>query len=133
LVGQHISADGADVILLETVPENFARAARKLLEEVKSSLSDELKWALNTGRIRFADNLPAPSGVHVNGHGQAALIPAEWSLVFCDSYVRQVKKAAEEKRSIAEEDIHHALVVLLASLLGLASQFPAVSSGPVAN
>jgi hypothetical protein len=133
LVGQHISADGADVILLETVPENFARAARKLLEEVKSSLSDELKWALNTGRIRYADNLPAPSGVHVNGHGQAALIPAEWSIVFCDSYVRQVKKAAEEKRSIAEEDIHHALVVLLASLLGLASQFPAVSSGPVAN
>jgi hypothetical protein len=134
LVGRHFSADGADIILLETVPENFAVAARKLLEQVKSSLSGDLKWALNIGRICFADNLPAPTGVQLDGHGQAALIPAEWSMVFCDSYVRQVvKKAAEEKRSIAEEDIRQALVVLLASLLGLALQFPDVSGGPVAR
>jgi hypothetical protein len=43
-------------------------------------------------------------------------------MVFCDSYVRQVaKKAAEEKPSIAEEDIRQALVVRLASLLRQAS------------
>jgi hypothetical protein len=131
LVGQHVIADGTDIILLETVPENFAIAARKLLEQAKSSLSDKLRWALNIGRICFADNLPAPSGVDLVGHGQAALIPAEWSMVFCDSYVRQVvKKAAEEKGSIAEEDARQALVVLLASLLGLASQSPLFPAAP---
>ena len=103
LIGQHISVDSADIILLETVPENFALAARKLLEQVESSLPDQLKCAPIPGRIRFADNLPAPSGAHLDGHGQAALIPAEWSMVFCDSYVRQAaKKAAEEKRPIVE-------------------------------
>jgi len=91
-----------------------------------------LKCAPITGRIRFADNLPAPSGVHLDGHGQAALIPAEWSMVFCDSYVYHVvKKAAEEKRSIVEADIRQALVVLLATLLWPASQVPGGSSGPV--
>jgi hypothetical protein len=55
-------------------------------------------------------------------------------MVFCDSYVRQVvKKAAEEKRSIAEADIRQALVVLLATLLWQASQVPGGSSGPVPN
>jgi hypothetical protein len=52
-------------------------------------------------------------------------------MVFCDSYVRQVvKKAAEEKGSIAEEDARQALVVLLASLLGLASQSPLFPAAP---
>ena len=45
LVGQHISVDSADIILLEAVPENFALAARKLLEQVESSLPDPLKRA----------------------------------------------------------------------------------------
>jgi hypothetical protein len=131
LVGQHISVDRADIILLEAVPKNFALAARKLLEQVESSLPDQLKCAPITGLIRFADNLPAPSGVHLDGHGQAALIPGEWSMVFCDSYVSQVvKKAAEEKRSIVEEDIRQAFVVLLATLLWQASQVPGGSSGP---
>jgi hypothetical protein len=122
LVGLHISVDNADLILLESVQAEFAVPARKLLKQVESSLPDRLKWAPIPGRIRFADNLPAPSGVHVDGHGQAGLIPAEWSMVFCDSYVRQlVKKAAEEKRSIAEGDIRQALVVLLASLLCFAA------------
>jgi len=134
LIGQRISADSGEIILLETVPEDFAVAARKLLEQVESSLPDELKGALNTGWIRFADNLAAPSGAHIEGHGQAALIPGEWSMVFCDSYVRQVvKKAAEEKRSIAKGDIRQALVVLLASLLWSASQLPGDSSGSVTN
>jgi hypothetical protein len=116
---------------LEAVPKNFALAARKLLEQVESSLPDQLKCAPITGLIRFADNLPAPSGVHLDGHGQAALIPGEWSMVFCDSYVSQVvKKAAEEKRSIVEEDIRQAFVVLLATLLWQASQVPGGSSGP---
>ncbi|MGA3335495.1 MAG: hypothetical protein ABSC62_15180 [Terracidiphilus sp.] len=132
LVGQQISVDSADIILLETVPGNFALAARKLLGQVELSLPDRLKCAPITGRIRFADNLPAPSGVHLDGHGQAALIPAEWSMVFCDSYVYHVvKKAAEEKRSIVEADIRQALVVLLATLLWPASQVPGGSSGPV--
>jgi hypothetical protein len=99
-------------------------ATQKLLEQVESSLPDQLRCSPVTGRIRFADNLPAPSGVHLDGDGQAALIPAEWSMVFCDSYVRQVvKKAAEEKPSIAEEDIRQALVVRLALLLRQAPQF----------
>jgi hypothetical protein len=129
LVGQHISVDSADIILLETVPENFAVTARKLLEQVESSLPDPLKLVPIPRRIRFADNLPAPSGVHLDGHGQAALIPGEWSMVFCDSYVHQaVKKAAEERRSIGEEDIRQALVALLASLLWPASQVPGGST-----
>jgi hypothetical protein len=122
LIGQRISADSGEIMLLETVPENFAVATQKLLEQVESSLPDQLRSSPVTGRIRFADNLPAPSRVRLDGHGQAALIPAEWSMVFCDSYVRQVaKKAAEEKPSIAEEDIRQALVVRLASLLRQAS------------
>jgi hypothetical protein len=134
LVGQHISADRADIILLETVPENYVVAARKLLEQVECSLPDQLVCSPVAGRIRFADNLAAPSCVQRDGHVQAALIPAEWSMVFCDSYVWQVvKKAAEEKRPIAEEDIRQALAVLLASLLRQASQFPGVSTGPVTD
>ena len=134
LVGQHISADGADIVLLETVPENFAVQTRKLLEQVESFLPDRLRCSPVTERIRFADNLPAPSGVQLDGQGHAALIPAEWSMVFCDSYVSQVvKRAAEEERSIAEEDIRQALVVLLALLLSEAAQFPGVPSGPVPN
>ena len=124
LIGQRISADRGEIMLLETVPENFALAAQKLLEQAESSLPDQLRCSPVTGRIRFADNLPAPSVVHLDDHGRAALIPAEWSMVFCDSYVRQaVKKAAEEKPSIAEENIRQALVVRLASLLRQASQF----------
>jgi hypothetical protein len=132
LVGQHIDADGADIILLETVPEDFAVAAQKLLERVESSFPDQLKCALNTGRVRFADNLPSPSGVYLDDPCQVALIPAEWSMVFCESYVVQVvKKAAEEKRSIGEEHIRQSLGVLLASLLRQAAQFPAASSDAV--
>ncbi len=134
LVGEHISVGSADIILLETVPGNFALAARKLLEQVESSSPDRLKCAPIPGRIRFADNLPAPSGVQLDGQRQAALMPAEWSMVFCDSYVRQVvKKAAEEKRSIAEADIRQALVALLATLLWQASQVLGDSSGPFPN
>ena len=129
-VGQQISADRADIILLETVPENYVVAARKLLKQVDSSLPDQSSCSPVPGRIRFADNLAAPSCVQGDGDVQGALIPAEWSMVFCDSYVRQVvKTAAEEKRPIAEEDIRQALAVLLASLLRQASQLPGVSSG----
>jgi len=125
LVGQCISADGADIILLEAVPESFAVAAWKLLEKVESSLPDPLRSSAVSGRLRFADNLPAPFSTHLDGHGQATLIPAEWSMVFCDSYVCQVaKKAVEENQSIEKEDIRQALVVLLVSLLRQASQFP---------
>jgi hypothetical protein len=43
-------------------------------------------------------------------------------MVFCDSYFRQVlKKAAEEKQFLAEQDIRQALLMLLASLLWSAS------------
>jgi hypothetical protein len=130
LVGQHVSADGADIILLETVPENYVVGGRKLLEQIESSLPGHLRRSLVTAGIRFADNLPAPSSVHLEGHGQAALISAEWSTVFCESYVRNVmKKAIEEGRFISEEDIRQALVVLLASLLLPALQLPAVSIG----
>ena len=122
---QHISADGSEVILLEAMPENFAAAARKLLEQIESSSTDQLRGPAIPGRIRFADNLPAPVLVRFDGHGEAAWIPAEWSMVFCDPYVRYVaKKAAEEKRSIADDEIRQALVVILASLLRQAEQLP---------
>jgi len=108
---------------LEGVPGNFTLAAQKLLEQVESALPGQLRGAPITGAVRFADNLPAASGVYLGDHGQAALIPAEWSMVFCDSYVGQVvKKAAEEKRFLAEKDIRQALVALLASFLLQASE-----------
>jgi hypothetical protein len=122
LIGQHISAEGADIILLETVPEDYAVTARKLFEQVQSCLSDQLRCSPVPVEIRFADNLPAPSSVQLLNRGQAALIPAEWSMVFCDSYPHQVvKKAADENRLTTEQDIRQALVVLLASLLLTAS------------
>lgn len=122
LVGQQISVNGADYILMETAAEENTAAARRLLDPLHSSLPEPFKCAPIAGPIRFADNLSAPCGVNVDGHGQAALIPAEWSMVFCDSYVRRVaKKAEEEKRSIAEDDIRQALVALLASHLWQAS------------
>jgi hypothetical protein len=134
LIGQQISVDSADIILLETVPENFVLAARKLLDQVESPVPDQSKFASIPGQIRFTDNLSAPSGVYLDDHGQTALIPAEWSMVFCDSYVGHVvKKAAEEQRFIAEGDLRQALVVLLAFLILLASQVPNGSSGSVPN
>ena len=121
LIGQHISADGADIILLETVPEDYAGVASKLFEKVQSCLSDQLRCSPVPARIRFADNL-APFSVQLLNRGQAAVIPAEWSTVFCDSYARQVgRKAVEENRLIAEQDIRQALGVLLVSLLLTAS------------
>jgi hypothetical protein len=117
LIGRALSLDSGEMILLETIPEDFAAAARKLLEQV-DSWPDSLRRALLPGRTRFADNLPAPACVRLNGHGPAVLIPAEWSMVFCDSYVSQVaKKAAEERQPIGEEEIRQALAALLASLL----------------
>jgi hypothetical protein len=134
LVGQQFSVDGAEIILLETVPENFRGPGRKLLEQVASSLPHRLQCAPMTGPIRFADNLPTPCGAHLDGQGQTALIPAEWSMVFCDSYVSQVVKTATvEKRSIAEEDIRQALVVLLAALLWQVPQVPGDSGGTIPN
>ena len=112
------SFDSGDIILLESVPEDFAEPARKLLDQVDSSLPDAVKQAPIPGPMRFADNLAAPSGVRLDGHGQVTLIPAEWSMVLCDSYVRQAAKmAAEEKQPIDEQTIRQALAALLASLL----------------
>jgi hypothetical protein len=123
LVGQHVGADSADIILLETVPEDYAATALKLFKQVESGLPGQLKCSPVEGLVRFADNLPSPSRVQLDHRGHTALIPAEWSIVFCDSYCRQVaKKAVEEDRSITEQDIRQALVVLLASLLWSASQ-----------
>ncbi len=134
LVGQHIDVDGDDIVLLESVAEDFSAAARKVLEQAVSSLPDPLKYAPTTGQTRFADNLPAPCCVRLDGHGQAVLVPAEWSMVFCDSYVSQaVKKFADANRSIAGGDIRKALVALLASHLWLASQASDGSSAAAPN
>jgi len=117
LVGRQISGDGADLILLETVPEGFAAAAGKLLEQSGFALLDNLEGPQLARRVRFADNLPASSGVYLKDFSEA-LVPAEWSMVFSESYIRQVAiKTEEERRLIAGEDIRQALVVLLASLL----------------
>lgn len=123
LIGRTVSLDGVELILLEELQESFAAVARRLLEEVEPSLPGELKRAPSPGRIRFADNLAAPCGVQIDGQGQVALIPGEWSMVFCDSYIRQVaKSAAEEKRTIAEDEIRQALAAVLALQLLQASQ-----------
>ena len=121
-IGQQFSVDSTEVILLETVPERFAVAAGKLLEQLKAPLPDRLKISQMKCQIRFADNLPAPSRVHFDDL-EAVLIPAEWSMVFCDSYVnRVVKAAAKQKRPIAEKDIRQALAILLTFLLRQALQ-----------
>jgi hypothetical protein len=118
LVGQQISVNGIDIILLERVSEGFVTAARKLLRQIGGSLPDELKRALISGQVRYADNLAAPLRIDLNSKEEGVLIPAEWSMVFCDPYVRRVvKEAIKAKRSIAEKDIREALVMVLASLL----------------
>jgi hypothetical protein len=118
LVGKQTSVDGNDLILLETVPESFAGAARKLLEQVRSALPADSNATAIAGPIRFADNLAAPRSAQLDGREPTALIPAEWSMVFCDSYVRRAaKETGNKKQSIAEQEIRQALVVLLASLL----------------
>lgn len=123
LVGRQLSVDGAEIILLESVREEFRAAARKLLDEGNAALPDRSKRAPGPGPIRFADNLPAPTAVHIEGQGQAVLIPAEWSMVFCDAYAGQAaKKAADESRAIAERDIRQALAALLASQLRQAAR-----------
>ena len=116
LVGKEIGAESSSIILLETVPEGFRASACKLLEQQKASLPDQLRRSPLSRQIRFADNLSEPSAVRLDG--QAFLIPAEWSMVLCDSYVSRVmKKAAKEKRSLVEKDIRYALAVMLASLV----------------
>jgi hypothetical protein len=116
-IGRQFSIDSSDVILLEEVPERFALAAAKLLKQLKSPVRDQFALFQIARRIRFADNLPAPSIVHLDGLGQAVLIPAEWSMVFCDSYVnRVVKVAAKQKWAIPEKDIRQALAIVLAFL-----------------
>ena len=118
LVGQQIGVNGADVILLESVPENFLTTARKLLEQVAPPSPDRTRRASIAAPARFGDNLATPRSVRLGDAGQAALIPAEWSMVFCDSYVRQVmRKAGKHQRSVAEEDIRQALAAVLASFL----------------
>ena len=127
LIGQKISVDSVELILLEMLPESIAGAARRLLLEAESSLPGELKRAPIPGTIRFADNLAAPRVVDIDSEGQVALIPGEWSMVFCDSYYgRVVKRAAEEKRVIAVEEVRQALAALLASQLLQASQVPMI-------
>jgi hypothetical protein len=120
LIGQKIELDGSEMILLEPAPERFADAARKLLKEAAPKLS---KRDSISAPIRFADNLAAPAVANLDGHGQTILIPAEWSMVFCDSYAAHVaKRSAQEKKRIAEKDIRQVLFALLASLLTQASQ-----------
>ena len=70
---------------LETVPENYAVAARKLFEQVESScpISSGVRRSQGDsfrGQSSFAFQRAARRS------RQAALIPAEWSIVFCDSY-----------------------------------------------
>jgi hypothetical protein len=111
LVGRQISGNGSEIMLLEPVADNFAVAAGKLLDQSGLALPRLAQ------RVRFADNLPASSGVYLQERSEA-LIPGDWSMVFAESYIRQImKKAEEEKQPIASEDIRQALVVLLASFL----------------
>ena len=70
LIGQKISVDSVELILLEMLPESIAGAARRLLLEAESSLPGELKRAPIPGTIRFADNLAAPRGVDIDGQGK---------------------------------------------------------------
>jgi hypothetical protein len=122
LIGQPINVDSAGVILLEAVPGNFAAPARTLLEQGAFPVPGSLRLTRISAPMRFADNLAAAHIADLDGHGKAVLIPAEWSMVFCDSYATHVaRKAAEENRPIRGEEVRRALAVLLASLLVQAS------------
>ena len=129
-VGQPIAIDGTEILLLEEIPEEYAVAARRPLASVASSVPGPSGKHPAAGTIRFADNLAEPAGVLFDGNQPSALIPAEWSMIFCDSYVQRArKKAAEENQPVAEEDIRRALAAVLASLLALAAQAQHGSSG----
>ncbi len=131
MIGRQISVNSGDAILLEAVEEDFRVAAGKILERVESSRPDKRRRVPMAGQARFADNLAAPCGVNLEDNGQAALIPAEWSMVFCEAYIRQaMRKAAEEKRSIEEEEIRQALGTLLATLLWPVTEVPCGADGP---
>lgn len=118
LVGHRMETGIGEIVLLEAVPEHFAAAARRHCEQVPSSLPEGFRPPPIPAHIRFADNLAAPSDAQLDNLGQVALIPAEWSMVFCDSYCGRVaKKAAEESRPIPEPEIRQALAALLAALL----------------
>jgi hypothetical protein len=115
LVGRQIGVDGAEVVLLEPVPRNFAADALKLLRKIETSSPHQSKLA---GSMRFADNLAAPAAARLDGGEQAVLIPAQWSMVFCDSYVAQAaKRAAKAKRALEERVIRQALAAALAAFL----------------
>jgi hypothetical protein len=130
LVGRQISVDGDDIILLEPVPEDFRVAAHKVL--IDDSKKEGSRNAPAAAEIRFADNLAASATAQLEGVGRVDLIPAEWSMVFCEPYIRRAAKAAaEEHRSIQEPEIREAIVVLLASLLPRAQQFHDDFSGSV--
>jgi hypothetical protein len=118
LVGQQISSDTSDVVLLEAVPDDFTAAATKLLAQSRVPLPNLTKEHSTAKRIRFADHLSAPSRVQLQDGGDAVLLPAEWSMVFSGSYIRQVSvMAAEEKQHFVQKDVHQALAVVLAALL----------------
>jgi hypothetical protein len=121
LVGRQISIDATDVILLETVPEDFALAARRLLVQASRSPGPLTRVPI-TAPLRFADNLASPRSVRLDGDGQTILIPAEWSTVFCDFYAGRVaRQAVKRRRAFTANEIRQALVVQLSSLLAQAS------------
>lgn len=132
LVGKSLSVDSADLILLEPVPRDYLAAARKLLKQSESFLPGRRQRGTAPAQVRFADNLAAPSFVQLDGCGPTALIPAEWSMVFCESYVRRLaQKAAEEKRDLCGDEIRQALAALLASFLSPPAQTKGDFSGAV--
>ncbi len=107
LTGSTISGDGFDVTVLEPVPEDFLSAARKLLKKVRMP-----------ARVRFADSLAGPAVAPLGDGKPAILVPSEWSLVFTDTYVRQILKCTnEEGKNVAREDAQRAVETLLAFLL----------------
>jgi hypothetical protein len=117
-VGQQISAGSSEIVLLEAVPDDFASEARKLLEQNGRVLPTRAHKTRLTAPVRFADHVAKPSLVRAVDTGELIVIPSEWSLVFTDFYVGQIrKKAAEEGHAFASNDIHRALAIVLASLV----------------
>lgn len=82
VVGQQISDDTSNFVLLEAVPEDFTVAAGKLLKQKVVSLPNQLHGPSFAALACFADYVAALSAVRLQDSRCAVLIPAEWSMVF---------------------------------------------------
>ena len=114
LVGQRTGDETLALTLLEPVPNEFIVPACELLKLKGLSFSNQAF----SNEVRFADNLPRPSRIHLRDGSQGVAIPSGWSMVFNAAYVGYVmRKAVEGGQEFSQRDVHQALARALAVLL----------------